>query len=102
MEDLANGDPATKLSIHTSSGVPEALPAFLEALEMHLPRENKDDLDWCVSLQLEGASAVWAAIDMVLQVNIMETKQLTRTKIAVGAMSYHSPPITSFGAKSPL
>lgn len=102
MEALAKGEPAEPLVIHTSSGVPEVLPAFLDALAVHLPWENKDELDWCVSLQLEGASAVWAAIDMVLQVSIIETKQQNRLKIAVGATSYHGPPSTSFGAKQPL
>lgn len=102
MDALAKGEPAAPLVIHTSSGVPEALPEFLKALEVHLPWQNKDELDWCVSLQLEGASAVWAAIDMVLQVNIIENKQQDRLKIAVGATSYHGPPSTSFGAKQPL
>lgn len=103
MEDLASGKAAAPLSIHTSSGVTEYLEPFLEALEVHLPWKNKDELDWCVSLQMEGASAVWAAIDMVLQVSIMEDKsRQTRTKVAVGATSYHGPPATSFGAKSPL
>ena len=102
MEALAKGEPAAPLVIHTSSGVPDVLPAFLEALELHLPWKNKDELDWCVSLQLEGASAVWAAIDMVLQVNIIENKQQGRLKIAVGATSYHGPPSTSFGASQPL
>lgn len=102
MEALANGEPAAPLIIHTSSGVPEVLPEFLDALALHLPWKNKDELDWCVSLQLEGASAVSAAIDMVLQVNIIENKQQSRLKIAVGATSYHGPPSTSFGAKEPL
>merc|ERR1712107_383917 len=56
---------ASPLSIHTSGGVPEALSTFIEALEPHLPWKDKN-FDWCLSLQLEGASAVWAAIDMLL------------------------------------
>ena len=104
MQDLRDGKPAAPLSIHTSSGVTEALAPFMQALEIHLPWKNKDELDWCVSLQMEGASAVWAAIDMVLQLRIMQNKDddRARTKIAVGATSYHGPPSTSFGAKSPL
>ena len=102
MENLKNGRPAEPLSIHTSSGVPEALGPFLEALEIHLPWKNKEELDWCVSLQIEGASAVMAAIDMVLQVSMFENGKSDRTKVAVGATSYHGPPSTSFGAKSPL
>jgi len=102
MKALAEGQPAAPLSIHTSSGVPEALAGFLKALEVHLPWKNKKELDWCASLQLEGASAVWAAIDMVLQVSMFEGSDKDRTKVAVGATSYHGPPSTCFGAKSPL
>ena len=103
LEALAQGQPAPPLSIHTSSGVPEALAGFLKALEVHLPWSNKNELDWCVSLQIEGASAVWAAIDMVLQVSMFEgSADQNRVKVAVGATSYHGPPSTCFGAKSPL
>ena len=97
--DLANGNYAAPLSIHTSGGVPEALEGFLEALEPHLPWKTDD---YCVSLQLEGASAVWAAIDLCLQVLHLETGNRSRVKVAVGATSYHGPPATSFGAKAPL
>lgn len=102
MKLLSEGQPAPPLSIHTSSGVPDALKDFLNALERHLPWKNRSELDWCVSLQIEGASAVWAAIDMVLQVRIFEDGNQNRTKVAVGATSYHGPPSTSFGANSPL
>lgn len=102
MEELVSGDYASPLSIHTSGGVPEALSGFVEALEPHLPWENAEDLDWCVSIQLEGASAVWAAIDMVLQEKILTSGQKQRKMVAVGATSYHGPPSTSFGAKCPL
>jgi adenosylmethionine-8-amino-7-oxononanoate aminotransferase len=102
MEDLMNGKSAAPLSIHTSSGVPEALSEFVEALEPHLPWKNKADLDWCVSLQLEGASAVHAAIDMLLQTQFLASGNKKRDKVAVGATSYHGPPSTSFGSASPL
>ena len=102
MEDLMNNSSAAPLSIHTSGGVPAALEGFIAALDHHLPWADKDELDWCVSLQLEGASAVWAAIDMLLQVQMMETGNKDRTKVAVAGTSYHGPPSTSFGAKSPL
>lgn len=97
MEDLKNGNYAAPLSIHTSGGVSEALSEFIQALEPHLPWENTASLDWCVSLQLEGASAVWAAIDMILQ-----TQNNGRNKVAVGQVSYHGPPSTSFGSRQPL
>ena len=102
MEELMNGNPSSPLSIHTSSGVPDALGPFLDALERHLPWKDSSDLDWCVSLQLEGASAVWAGIDMLLQTRILETGDIGRKKVAVGTTSYHGPPSTSFGGKSPL
>ena len=103
MKALAQGQPAPPLAIHTSSGVPEALEGFLKALQVHLPWKNKEELDWCVSLQIEGASAVWAAIDMVLQVSMFEgSHDENRVKVAVGATSYHGPPSTCFGSKSPL
>jgi adenosylmethionine-8-amino-7-oxononanoate aminotransferase len=103
MEKLAAGVPAPPLSIHTSNGVPEALGAFLDALRVHLPwKQNQSELDWCVSLQIEGASAVWAAIDMLLQVNTLEGGDPHRIKVAVGATSYHGPPSTSFGSKSAI
>jgi len=105
MEQLLHNQPAAPLSIHTSSGVPAALDGFLEALEPHLPWKNDaETLDWACSLQLEGASAVWAAIDLLLQVSMIETQGASsnRTKVAVGRTSYHGPPSTSFGAKEPI
>eukprot|EP00536_Pseudo-nitzschia_multiseries_P011076 jgi/Psemu1/259548/estExt_Genewise1Plus.C_3600023 len=97
MENLLSGEFASPLSIHTSGGVPEALSDFIEALAPHLPWDKAKDLDWCVSLQLEGASAVWAAIDMVLQ-----SENNDRKLVAVANTSYHGPPSTSFGSKCPL
>jgi len=82
--------------------------------------------DWCLSLQLEGASAVWAGVDMLLQMSMLEEQadedenddstttttttstakgpqtNRKRTKVAVAGTSYHGPPSTSFGAKAPL
>lgn len=97
---------APSLSIHTSAGLPDALEGFLNALEPHLPWKkfgNTAD-DWVCSLQLEGASAVWAAIDMCLQVAMIEDPETNkdRTMVAVGKTSYHGPPSTSFGGSSPL
>lgn len=102
MEQLMAGEMAAPLSIHTSSGVPAELTDFIDALTPFLPWKNQEELDWCVSLQIEGASAVWAAIDMLLQELILTTGEKNRKKVAVGATSYHGPPSTSFGAKSPL
>ena len=97
MKKLMSGECAPPLSIHTSGGVPDALSDFIEALEPHLPWNKMEDIDWCVSLQLEGASAVWAAIDMVLQ-----SESHDRKIVAVANASYHGPPSTSFGSRCPL
>ncbi len=112
--------PAGPLSIHTSGGVPMALSGFIDAIEQHLPWKNSKAVDWCVSLQIEGASAVWAAIDLLLQVNALQSNNNNnnnfnatansnnnsnmnwRNKVAVGRKSYHGPPSTSAGAKTPL
>ncbi len=102
MEDLMEGNFASPLSNHTSGGVTEPLVEFVKALEPHLPWKESNKLDWCVSLQLEGASAVWAAIDMVLQEAMLTTGETSRKMVAVGATSYHGPPSTSFGANCPL
>lgn len=102
MQDLLQGKPASPLSIHTSAGVPDALDVFLSALEPHLPWKKSEELDWVCSLQLEGASAVWAAIDMCLQVAIIESGNKDRNMVAVGKTSYHGPPSTSFGGQSSL
>ena len=101
MEQLCQGQAADPLSIHTSVGVTDALGNFLKALAPHIPWRTENE-DWCVSLQLEGASAVWAGIDMLLQVQMLTTGNTSRTKVAVGATSYHGPPSTSFGSRSPL
>lgn len=102
MKDLLKGKHAPTMSIHTSAGVPDALDDFLNALAPHLPWKNSEELDWVCSLQLEGASAVWAAIDMCLQVAIIETGNKDRNMVAVGKTSYHGPPSTSFGGQSSL
>uniref|UniRef100_A0A6U5G2Y6 Uncharacterized protein n=1 Tax=Grammatophora oceanica TaxID=210454 RepID=A0A6U5G2Y6_9STRA len=101
-EKLLADDYAPPLAIHTSAGVSEALGMFIDALEPHLPWPDKNESDWCVSLQLEGASAVWAAVDMLLQVQILETGNKHRKKVAVASTSYHGPPSTSFGSKAPM
>jgi len=102
MLDMMAGKMAGSLSVHTSSGVPLELNEFVEAMANHLPWTNSNDLDWCLSLQLEGASAVWAAIDMLLQEQILSTGNKHRKMVAVGSTSYHGPPSTSFGSRSPI
>ena len=100
--DLMAGNYAAPLAIHTSAGIPGATGDFLKALKPHLPWENLDDLDWCLSLQLEGASAVMAAIDVLMQEQMLLSGNTQRKMVAVGGASYHGPPSTSFGSATPL
>jgi adenosylmethionine-8-amino-7-oxononanoate aminotransferase len=97
MNQLENGDFADSLSIHTSAGLPPALDDFLEALRPHLPWDGGND--WCASLQLEGGTAVFAGVDLLLQLQ-KARGQTSRTKIAVAERSYHGPPATAPGAPS--
>lgn len=99
MAALEAGEPADVLSIHTSTGVPVQLDTFIQALAPHVPFKE----DWCVNLQAEGASAVHAAIDMVLQASGEDlSKPGARVGVAVGQTSYHGPPSTSPGGTSPM
>jgi hypothetical protein len=114
-----SGEAAPTLSIHTSGGVPKELEIFLEALKPHLPwpaAELAVEKDWFLSLQVEGASAVLAAYDLLLQLHPDHAGRMAgvalpgvggggatnRTKVAVGANSYHGPGATSFGHAEPL
>ena len=106
VELLEQGLPAPPLSIHTSAGVPDALSDFIQELSKHLPWRDTDD--WCVTLQMEGASSVLAAIDLMIQQRHLGADRryyngdLSSWKVAVGATSYHGPPSTSPGANTPL
>lgn len=92
LQALRAGQPAAPLSLHTSFGVTEELGELVAALEPHVPFE-----DWCVSFQLEGASAVHAAVDMLFQL-----RTDGRRKVAVASNSYHGPGSTSLGSRTPL
>ena len=96
LEKVSSGVPAPPLVQHTSSSVPPQLAGFVSALERHLPKYVKDADDWAVSLQVEGASAVHAGVEILLQVQAARGK-LDRTTIAVADRSYHGPPSTSLG-----
>jgi len=93
---------AETLSVHTSAGLPPALPGFLAALARHLPWSASESDDWFCSLQLEGGTAVFAGIDLLMQLQQVRG-QGARTKVAVAERSYHGPPATSPGApEAPL
>ena len=95
IRELENNDMARCLSIHTSAGTPSSLTSFLSALSDHVPSKGED---WFASLQLEGASAVWAAVDLLWQ--LQQIRGETRDKIAVGEFSYHGPSTSSYGGKT--
>lgn len=101
------------LFIHTSAGLAPALAGFTNSMRPHLPAswtasssDGDGDGDWMLSLQLDGASAVHAAYDTLLQ--LQQCRGRTdiasgrRMLCAVGARSYHGPGSSSFGATDPL
>ena len=102
---LAQNSPAPPLAIHTSAGVPAALGRFIEELACHLPWPGVTD-DWFVTLQIEGASAVLAAVDLMIQIRHCASNDthspLDRWHIGVAATSYHGPPSSSPGSRHPL
>lgn len=87
---LKNNEYASPLNLHTSIGISSHINKFIQQLENHLPNNFKKD--WSVSIQLEGSSAVHAAVDILLS-GQNKTKQF----IGVGTNCYHGPKITSFG-----
>lgn len=102
MDSLHAGWAAPPLSIHTSAGTSSALGGFIHALSKHLPWSDcPTGTDWFVSLQVEGASAVMAACDLLLQIQAVEGN-VHRTMVAVGAYSYHGPQSTSMGSGTPM
>lgn len=104
---LTNSGAVEPLSIHTSAGINPALGEFIEALQAHLPESwGGANGDWMLSLQLDGASAVHTAYDMLLQLQHVrgnaDIDTGRRMLAAVGARSYHGPGSTSFGHADPL
>lgn len=86
------------ISLHTSIGLSKILETFIQSLEKHLPKSWRDEDDWAVSLQLEGSSAVQAAVDILHQYRSYHMDQERESPVvAVGKSSYHGPSATSFG-----
>lgn len=136
IEALKNGLPAPSLNTHTSVGLSPAFREFVAELGCQAPWPSvrksankmkcsfkhtvKDtacdavqskcgDADWFVSLQVEGASAVHAAFDVLLQLRALEQSSPSKRRAildhgyaAVAETSYHGPPSTSFGSAFPL
>lgn len=87
-------EPCSPLSVHTSVGVPASLGAFVEVLEQHLPWKGDD---WFVTLQIEGTTAVWAAVEALMKLQDLRCGSRPRTLVAVGEGSYHGPKTTGLG-----
>ena len=101
LESLRKGEPASTMSLHTSAGVNPAMDTFMEALESHLPPSFIEKDDHCVSLQVTGADAVWAGVDLLLQ--LQQVRGSTRRRrVAVAEWSYHGPGTSAFGRAAPL
>jgi len=95
LQSLEQGEACRPLSIHTSAGIPAALGSFVEALEPHLPWPKGDD--WFVNLQQEGATAVWAGVEALMQLSQLRHKASPRSMVAVGERSYHGAKTTGLG-----
>jgi adenosylmethionine-8-amino-7-oxononanoate aminotransferase len=105
LEALKANKAAINLSNHTSAGIASNLDDFTASLAPHLPWCTEANTDWFISLQTEGASAVMAACDILMQLQFEDNNAMlssNRRKIAVGARSYHGPGSTSLGSASPL
>ena len=103
MEAMREGRPAPPLCVHTSAGSPPALSRFIDAIGKHSPwnsvggHDNGRE-DWFLTLQVEGSSAVWAAVDCLLQMQISIRGCPHRDRIAVADVSYHGPQSMSLGS----
>jgi adenosylmethionine-8-amino-7-oxononanoate aminotransferase len=106
LECLVQNIPAAPLSIHTSAGIPTALVTFIDEIAKHIPWRNDGSDDWCISLQMEGASSVLAAIDLLVQSRHIREgaapMALDQWRVGVASTSYHGPPSSSPGSRNPL
>ena len=93
---LDAGTAAQPLVQHTAAAITDAWWPFLESLTAHVPQRARAEADWCVNLQVEGASAVHAGVEMLLQLQAARS-QSERVGVAVAAASYHGPATTSLG-----
>jgi adenosylmethionine-8-amino-7-oxononanoate aminotransferase len=99
-----SGNPAESLSTHTSKGISMHLNGFLNEIERHIPSQWSSD-EWILNLQVEGASAVWAGVDLLLQLNVSSNAELradANWRIGVAELAYHGPGSTSLGTQQPL
>lgn len=98
IQKFAKGEAGTPLSIHTSVGLPLPLGGFVDSLEKHLPWPKEACQDWWVNFQLEGATAVWAAIESLMHLKLVRMPDgLDRGYVGVATRSYHGPKTTALG-----
>ena len=90
---LAAGISAPPIVQHTAAAAPAQVGGFIDALEAHLLPHGPG---WCVSLQVEGATAVNAGVELLLHLQAARGFS-GRASVAVADRSYHGPPGTSFG-----
>lgn len=93
IDSLETNSPIEPLSLHTSVGTSTQLSEFIAHLEPHLPLSLKSS--WSVSLQQEGASAVHAAVDILIRDTLGDQRKF----VGVGTSCYHGPKSSSFGSK---
>lgn len=106
IEAMGNSESYPALALHTSAGIIPALPKFIDALCHHLPASwssvgERDIGDCIVSLQMTGADAIWAAVDLLLQLQQIRGNK-KRKRVAVADWSYHGPGTSAFGRAAPL
>lgn len=99
MQGLAKNEWTPVLSAHTSLGFSTALADLAASLEPHVPGQPNND--WFLNVQMEGSSAVWAAHDVLTQLQHL-VGETQRTKIMVAQHSYHGPPSSSLGGRTGL
>lgn len=78
-------------NVHTSIASPRTQADFVRALA---PHATWTDDDWFVNIQLDGTSAVHAAVE------VLAARRPSRPHVAVFADSYHGPATMTFGRGS--
>lgn len=94
---LEQNEAIRPMSIHTSVGHPCAAAAFVEALMPHAPWPRCEAEDWFVNFQVEGTSAVWAGVEILMHLQQARGAE-TRNLVAVAEASYHGPSTIALGA----
>eukprot|EP00929_Paragymnodinium_shiwhaense_P038954 TRINITY_DN20501_c0_g1_i2.p1 TRINITY_DN20501_c0_g1~~TRINITY_DN20501_c0_g1_i2.p1 ORF type:complete len:256 (+),score=39.22 TRINITY_DN20501_c0_g1_i2:86-853(+) len=94
LASMESGEDFEPLSVHTSVGVPPAAASFLAELEKHMPWERSGS-DWMVNLHLDGTTAVWAAVEALMKLQVVRGH--SRPNLGAAEASYHGPNTTGLG-----